>query len=152
MRLRRSVGAALLLLWASPVIAYPHIVTEQVTVSQTPAPIGNSSGRARLRIRNAGAASSPSLPCGPSERPVTEYYEIIPQDAVEFGTTTGLWQNSAETVIKCASSSATPQAAHIIEEGSMPDWTWTPTPTHTPTSTPTDTPLNTATPTPTDTP
>lgn len=125
--------------------------TEQVSVGPTPSIVGTSSGRSRIRIKNADPTST-KLRCGSSERPiVAEFYNFGAGEAVEIGDGGTLWGGStAEVAVLCASADATPQVVAIVEEGRMPPWTQTPT--NTPTNTPVDTDTPTVTPTPTQTP
>lgn len=145
-----AIAAAALLAVVSIASAGPNILTGQVSVTTTPAAIGEASGRGILEIAVPTAAAGP-VDCGPHDLPVAQWWRVNPGELLPFGI---LYrgQYTAEKVIKCyLATQSTPVSVQIKEEGGMPARTNTPTATGTITNTPantnTSTPVNTNTPT-----
>lgn len=119
-----ALAGAVIFLCVALTSASTNVITQEITVGQTPAAVGVSQGRACLLIKPNGGA----IECGPCDQSETTYFPIADGERHVVGL---LYkgQLTADQEYCCFASSDT--TVNIHEEGAQPDLTATPT--HTPT-------------------
>lgn len=116
-----------LLLVTVAVSGASNILTGRVTITTTPAAVGQVKGRDSLLIRVPTAAAG-GIDCGPADLPVATYVSTIRGSEVTFGSSAG----GASEVINyyLTTGQTTPVVVHFKEEGgNLPAATPTVTPT-----------------------
>lgn len=124
---RAAIIVLACLCWPSAGGGYMRFRTEQRTINPTPAVIGDGSGRLCITVKNGGASGTASIFCGNCDQPATEFWELTPGEQYTWGAN---YKEtfSAQTVTCCYSATGT-QLLYVSEEGNMPSFTPTPTPT-----------------------
>lgn len=140
------------LLLACVVYAGPNVLTSVVTVTDTPTAMGHHNGRRKLVLELPLAGPTAGIKCGPHEIVSSSWITRLAGQQFVIGVDTVDGASTGIEMIECVSNNTTPVPVYVLEEGEMPERTWTPTVTATPTNTPVDTATATPSQTPTDTP
>jgi hypothetical protein len=98
------------------------------------------------------AGPTAGIKCGPHEIVSSSWITRLAGQQFVIGVDTVDGASTGIEMIECVSNNTTPVPVYVLEEGEMPERTWTPTVTATPTNTPVDTATATPSQTPTDTP
>jgi len=152
--IRRALILSVLV--AAPAWAGPNILTGHQLCSQTPAAIGTNTGRATLEVKVPESQGDTNVAkVGPMDLDSSGWWELVAGSFPKLFGIVAKGQWTAEKVIGCVTTQATPVTINFSEEGQMPDRsatpsatgtiTQTPTRTGTATSTSTATPVSTAT-------